>query len=127
MINLASPLLFYYGIFLIICGIVAVSFIGLKAKTALVSGGTSGVIAIAVGHFVSTGATWATAASIAVPLLLLCVFSWRATKTLFTLMEMVRQPHEDFKGKAIAFLIISLMAVVSIFVLLLILVSFHLH
>ena len=44
-------LLFYYGVFLIVCGIASVTLIGWKAKTALVSGGISGVIAITIGHY----------------------------------------------------------------------------
>jgi hypothetical protein len=48
-------LLFYYGIFLILCGVVSVTLIGMKAKTALASGGISGVIVITIGHFISQG------------------------------------------------------------------------
>jgi hypothetical protein len=117
-------LLFYYGLFLIICGIVAVSFIGMKAKTALASGGTSGVIAIVIGHFISTNTPGAAMAGVVVTLALLVVFSWRSTKTLFTLFELIPARHPDVKGKGIAFLIISLMAVTSLMVLLIQLVHF---
>jgi hypothetical protein len=112
-------LLFYYGVFLILCGLASVSLIGMKAKTALASGGISGVIAITVGHFISQGSTVAQVAGILVCLLLFGVFCWRSGKTLFTLFELVPERHPDVKHKAIAFLIISLMAVVSIVVLLL--------
>jgi hypothetical protein len=47
---------------------------------------------------------------------LFCVFSWRSTKTLFALFDLIRTDHADAKGKGIAFLIIALMAVVSIVV-----------
>jgi hypothetical protein len=112
-------LLFYYGVFLICCGIASVALIGWKAKTALVSGGTSGVIAITIGHFISQGSALAQGAGLLVCLMLFIVFCWRSAKTLFTVLELIPQRHEDLKGKAIAFLIISLMAVVSLMVLLL--------
>jgi hypothetical protein len=112
-------LLFYYGVFLIVCGIASVTLIGWKAKTALVSGGISGVIAITIGHFISVGSAAAQVAGLLVCLGLFGVFCWRSAKTLFTLFELIPERHPDLKGKAIAFLIISLMAVVSIVVLLL--------
>ena len=112
-------LLFYYGVFLILCGVVSVAFIGLKAKTALLSGGISGVIAITIGHYISQGSTLAQVSGLLVCLMLFGVFCWRSAKTLFTLFELIPERHPDLKNKGIAFLIISLMAVVSIVVLLL--------
>ena len=112
-------LLFYYGVFLILCGITSVLLIGWKAKTALVSGGLSGIIAITIGHFISQGSTGAKAAGIIVCSALFIVFCWRSAKTLFKVFELVQERHADLKGKAIAFLIISLMAVVTIVALLL--------
>ena len=112
-------LLFYYGLFLISCGIVSVILIGLKAKTALASGGLSGVIAMTIGHFVSQGVAEAKIAGLFVCLALFIIFCWRSAKTLFTVFELIPERHPDLKSKGIAFLIISLMAVVSITVLLL--------
>ena len=112
-------LLFYYGIFLILCGIASVMLIGMKAKTALASGGISGIIAITIGHFISQGSTGAKAAGLLVCFALFIVFCWRSAKTLFTVFELIPERNPDLKGKAVAFLIISLMAVVSIVVLLL--------
>ncbi len=112
-------LLFYYGVFLILCGIASVILIGWKAKTALVSGGLSGVIAITIGHFISQGTAGAQAAGLVVCLGLFIVFCWRSAKTLFKVLELIPERHPDLKGKAIAFLIISLMAVVTVVVLLL--------
>ena len=112
-------LLFYYGVFLIMCGIASVTLIGWKAKTALVSGGISGVIIIVIGHFLSRGSTGAQAAGLLVSFALFTVFCWRSAKTFFTLCELIPERHPDLKSKAIAFLIISLMAVVSVGVLLL--------
>jgi hypothetical protein len=112
-------LLFYYGVFLIMCGVASVMLIGWKAKTALVSGGISGVIIITIGHFISQGSTVAPLAGLLVCFALFTVFCWRSAKTLFALLELIPERHPDLKGKAIAFLVISLMAVVSIVVLLL--------
>jgi hypothetical protein len=112
-------LLFYYGLFLICCGIAAVSLIGMKAKTALASGGISGIIAIAIGHFISLGSSVAQVVGIVLPMVLFVIFCWRSAKTLFMVFELIADRHPDLKGKGIAFLIISLMAIVSITVVLL--------
>src|SRR5688572_992902 len=112
-------LLFYYGTFLILCSIASVILIGWKAKTALFSGGLSGVIAITIGHFISQGTAGAQATGLVVCLGLFIVFCWRSAKTLFKALELIPERHPDLKGKAIAFLIISLMAVVTVVVLLL--------
>ena len=118
-------LLFYYGVFLILCGIVSVILIGLKAKTALASGGISGIIAITIGHFISQGSAVAQIAGLLVCFALFIVFCWRSAKTLLFVFELIPERHPDLKGKTIAFLIISLMALVSIVVLLLQLSSMH--
>jgi hypothetical protein len=122
--ELLIKLLSCYGLFLISCGIVAVLFIGLKAKTALISGGTSGSLALLIAWFISGGYSGASFAGIALCLGLLIVFSWRSTKTLFRLIEMIQEKHPETNGKAIAFLIISLMAVVTLFTLILQIVYF---
>ena len=115
---LIAVLLYFYGSFLILCGIVSVIFIGLKAKTALISGGMSGCISLLIGYLIFADAPGARLAGIFVSLALFCVFSWRSTKTLFRIFEIQQSSVQDeLKGKGIAFLIISLMAVVSIFVL----------
>lgn len=109
-------LMTFYGLFLIICGIISVVFIGLKAKTALVSGGVSGFISLVVAYFIFQNTTGAQLAGILLALVLFIVFAWRSTKTLFRIFEMIAIAHEDLRVKGIAFLIISLMAVVSLFV-----------
>lgn len=118
-----SSLLFYYGCFLILCGVGAVSLIGMKAKTALASGGISGIIFITIGHFISLGSTVAQVAGIFVCFALFIVFCWRSAKTLFTILDLIPERHPDIKSKTIAFLIISLMAVVSVVVLLILLAN----
>jgi hypothetical protein len=112
-------LLFFYGFFLILCGIASGIFIGLKAKTALASGGLSGLIAMGVGHLIYTQTCCAQVAGIILTLALFCVFAWRSTKTLFKVFELIPTAGADLKDKGIAFLVISLMAVVSLVVTLL--------
>lgn len=112
-------ILILYGVFLIGCGVVSVIFIGMKAKTALVSGGTSGIISIIIAYLVSLEIPYAQVAGIVLPAALFCVFSWRSTLTLFKVFELIPAGHIDLKGKGIAFLIISLMAVVSLVMVLL--------
>ena len=116
---IVPSLLFYYGVFLSVCGIASVTLIGWKAKTALVSGGTSGIIIITIGHFISLGSTLAQSAGLLVCFALFIIFCWRSAKTFFNVLALMPERHPDLKGKAIAFLIISLMAVVSVIVLLL--------
>lgn len=112
-------LLYFYGVFLIACGITAVLLIGMKAKTALVSGGFAGTMALLAGYLLSTGASYAAYTGVALSLSLFGVFSWRSAKTLFTLFVLISEKSPELNGKGIAFLIISLMAVVSLFVLVL--------
>jgi hypothetical protein len=110
-------LLTFYGLFLITCGIVSVIFIGLKAKTALMSGGMSGAFALGIAYWSYIGGyTHAHVAGILLTFALFVVFAWRSTKTLFKVFELIPSAHPDLKGKGIAFLIISLMAVTSIFI-----------
>jgi hypothetical protein len=112
-----SIILSFYGFFLITCGIVSVIFIGLKAKTALMSGGLSGTFALATAYWHDIGGGfYALIAGLLLTFALFCVFSWRSTLTLFKVFELIPTSHPDLKGKGIAFLIISLMAVVSLFV-----------
>lgn len=119
--ELHTTLLTFYGVFLILCGVVSVIFIGMKAKTALASGGISGAAALLLAKMVSQSTPSGRAGGLLLAFLLFIVFAWRATKTLFKIFELLQAstPSEELKGKGIAFLIISLMAVVSIVVLIL--------
>jgi hypothetical protein len=108
-------LLGFYGVFLISCGIISVCFIGMKAKTALISGGGSGTLCLVIAYYMSHQQPWAFIAGFVITMGLSVVFSWRATKTLFSLFNMIQQQSKDIKGKGIAFLIISLMCVISVF------------
>jgi Transmembrane proteins 14C len=111
-----SPLLVFYGLFLWTCGIVSVIFIGPKAKTALISGGMSGALVLLTAWQISEGNQFARWVGIALSLILFVVFSWRSSKTLSAIFELIPERSPDLKGKGVAFLIISLMAVVSLLV-----------
>lgn len=111
-----SVLLFVYGLFLICCGILAVMFIGLKAKTALISGGFSGLLAIGVGHMIYLQTDWAPLAGFVLTVALFGIFAWRSTLTLYAVFELASSNNPDSKSKIKAFLIIALMAVVSMVV-----------
>lgn len=122
-----APLLIFYGFFLIGCGIASVWLIGPKAKTALASGGLSGSISLFLAYHVSNNFNWVSAVAMVLPLALFGVFAWRSARTLFKIFEMLKaeSPLDELKKKGIAFLIISLMAVVSVFVFALLLVAFQ--
>lgn len=109
-------LMTFYGLFLISAGVFSVVLIGFKAKTALFSGGFFGCLSLLTAYFIMDNVTGARLSGIVLALALFIVFSWRSTKTLFRIFEMIASGHEDLKGKGIAFLIIGLMAVVSLFV-----------
>lgn len=117
-------LLYFYGAFLIASGVVSITFIGAKAKTAVISGGISGLISITVAYLILIDLDGARLAGLLVPAGLFIVFCWRSTKTLFKIFDLIPSQHADLKGKGIAFLIISLMAIVSLFILALQITSF---
>ena len=120
-----SSLLYFYGAFLITCGILSVIFIGPKAKTALASGGLSALMATGIGYLVANNSGWALYAAVLLPLCLFVVFAWRSSKTLFKIFELIyaKADQQEVNSKGIAFLIISLMAIVSIYVLMLLVVN----
>lgn len=111
-----ANLILFYGLFLIVSGIAAVVFIGWKAKTALVSGGTTGSIALFISNMLSNDVRVFMYAALVLPIMLFVVFSWRATKTFFRLIEMIAESDEEVNLKAIAFMIIGMMAIVSLVV-----------
>ncbi len=107
--------------FLILCGISAVIFIGFKAKTALMSGGFAAFASLCAAYL--SPYFWlpyaAVCEGIFIPftLALFCVFAWRSAKPCsHGVFALIPEKSPELKGKGIAFLIISLMAVVSVFV-----------
>jgi hypothetical protein len=73
----------------------------------------SGLIAIVLGYLVQNGNATAGIGGVVLAFLLFCVFAWRSTKTLHKIFELIPSQDRDLNGKGIAFLIISLMAVMS--------------
>ena len=98
-----------YGAFLILIGFLGYLSNPEKAKTALMSGGTFGLLNIALGVFAGRG--WHPAVPIALTVagLLAVVFSWRATVTWMAYSH----GNED---KLVAALLISSMLAASVFV-----------
>lgn len=123
----SAILLTFYGCFLIVCGIVSVALIGMKAKTALASGGLSGTIALVLAYLIASQTFNAVPIGLFVVFALFIVFAWRSAKTLFRILEMLKDSssQQELNGKAIAFLIISLMAVVSVFTFVLLLINWQ--
>jgi len=122
---MSSTLFYFYGTFLIVCGIVSVFFIGPKAKTALMSVGMSGLLSILIAYFMGSDSDYAPALGLILPGVLFIVFAWRSSKTLLKIFELLsdKADQKELNGKGIAFLIISLMAVTSLVVVILQLVK----
>ena len=76
------------------------------------SGGISLLIAYLIFHQVQGAKLGGVIFSFA----LFIVFAWRSTKTLFSIFDMIEKSQEGIKSKGIAFLMISLMALISLIV-----------
>src|SRR6187551_545580 len=122
---MSGTLFYFYGIFLISSGIISVIFIGPKAKTALMSGGMAGLSSILIAYFIGNNSDYAPVFGIVLPAALFIVFAWRSSKTLFRIFELLleRADKNELNGKGIAFLIISLMAITSLVVFILQIIS----
>lgn len=70
-----------YGLFLIAIGVVGYLSNPEKAATALLSGGTFGVLSMIWGALLRRGQDWARWAALATTGFLTAVFAWRATVT----------------------------------------------
>src|SRR5436190_18847156 len=93
--------LYFYGAFLTLCGIISVIFIGLKAKTALISGGFSGGINLLIAYLIFNQIPGAKLSGVIVALALFIVFAWRSTKTLLGIFDLIEKTQEGIKGKGI--------------------------
>lgn len=102
-------LFLFYGIFLIVCGILTVTFLGFKAKTGLLSGSICGTIAIALAYWMRGGRKIAYFGGLAYGIIMLGIFAWRGGVTFMKLVSMISVVHEDMRIKAAGFLIIAMM------------------
>lgn len=67
-----------FGVFLILCGVAGFLSNPTAAKTALISGGTFGLLSAIWGVLMLRGFEWARAAALGTTSLLAVVFTWRS-------------------------------------------------
>lgn len=79
--------LFVYGAFLILAGIAGFLSNPEKAKTALLSGGTFGLLSIGWGVLCARGVAWGRRAAFATMAFLAVVFLWRAAVGWMAVMD----------------------------------------
>jgi len=104
-----SRVLAGYGAFLILIGLLGYLSNPEKAKTALMSGGTFGLLNIGLGLLASRGWRPAVPIALSVAALLAIVFSWRSTVTWMTYAD-------GNSNKLVAALLISSMLVATVLV-----------
>jgi uncharacterized membrane protein (UPF0136 family) len=103
--------LIFYGAFLILCGLLGFLSNPEKAKTALMSGGTFGVLSIVWGVLGARGLRWSRPAALTTTGLLAVVFAWRAGVGWLAVLDGQRE-------KGFAASLITLMLIASVLMLL---------
>jgi uncharacterized membrane protein (UPF0136 family) len=73
-----STILFAYGVWLFLVGVIGFLSNPEKAKTALMSGGLFGSLSVAWGALMRKGVSWALPAALATTGFMVLVFTWRA-------------------------------------------------
>src|SRR5687767_10972928 len=99
--------LIFYGLFLILCGVLGFLSNPEKAKTALMSGGTFGVLSIVWGILGARGFRWSQPAALTTTALLTLVFAWRASVGWLAVLN-------GNRDKLFAAILISLMLAASL-------------
>ncbi|MFD2245060.1 hypothetical protein [Pontibacter ruber] len=112
-----SYLYAFFGIFLIACGAVAIDVAGVQAKTALLTGGIGGLIALVAGHFLNRGKRWSFLMGAIEAGILTILLFWRTGTYFIRLLEMVQQGGqgaETTQTAGMAFLLTTAMLVVAL-------------
>jgi hypothetical protein len=102
-----------FGIYMILMGVIAFLLIGGSAKTALISGGSMGALALFFSYNIAKERFWAYLAAMAQTVFLIGVFAWRSTLAFLGTLEAIAI-QEPFTGKAAAFLTIGSMFVFAL-------------
>lgn len=111
-----SYLFAFFGAFLLACGAVAVDIAGEQAKTALITGGIGGALALLAGHYLKRGKRWAFMLGAGEAGLLTILLGWRAGTYFIRLLEMVQSNSETAEATQTAgmsFLLTTAMLVIS--------------
>lgn len=98
-----SRWLFTYGGFLILSGAAGYLSNPEKAKTALMSGGTFGLISIVWGFMNARGIVWSRKAALATLIFLAVIFTWRAAVSWITVLGGV--PEKIFAASLISLML----------------------
>ncbi|QCR21680.1 hypothetical protein [Pontibacter sp. SGAir0037] len=111
-----SYLYLFFGFFMIACGAVAIDVAGEQAKTALITGGIGGFLALTAGHFLNRGKRWAFIMGTAEAGLLTLLLGWRSGTYFIRLLEMVQQTQEQESTQTagMAFLVTTAMLVIAL-------------
>jgi hypothetical protein len=111
-----SYLYAFFGIFLIACGAVAIDVAGVQAKTALLTGGIGGVIALVAGHFLNRGKRWSFLMGAIEAGILTILLFWRTGTYFIRLLQLVQQGQETdtTQTAGMAFLLTTAMLVVAL-------------
>lgn len=112
-----SYLFAFFGVFLLACGAVAVDLAGEQAKTALITGGIGGALALLAGHFLNRGKRWAFWLGAGESGLLTVLLAWRSGTYFIQLLEMVQvqlEPADATQTAGMAFLLTTAMLVIAL-------------
>ncbi|MCC9138003.1 hypothetical protein ACFSKU_03860 [Pontibacter silvestris] len=111
-----SYLYAFFGIFLIICGFVAVDLAGEQANTALITGTVGGILGLTAGHFLNRGHRWGFYLGTVEAGILTVLLGWRSGTYFIHLLEMVRGQQEAMSTQTagMAFLLTTAMLVITL-------------
>jgi uncharacterized membrane protein (UPF0136 family) len=113
-----SRLFLVYGAYMVICGFIPFVMRGEEARAAVGSGLFSGILAFVIAYFLHAGRLWAYWMGNLLLLLLLGVFGWRSATAFMKLLDLIIFGDAiQVPARAVAFLIMSSMFILSLIVL----------